>query len=221
MFVKYTLLLSFVASLAFGQDLVTPVQPTVQPPVQPQEIVSEPQPALQPITAYQRLEWFTKFSIGPDTLLGGTLSAGWGTVFNQPHEYGTHWDGFGDRYGIYMSSVVTSNAMEASLGAIWQEDPRYSRAVAGSSFRNRVGHVVKWTVMAPGGDGALHPAYARCLAIAGSNFLSNTWREPSEADSEHALERTGLGFLGRMASNAWIEFWPDAKRKLFHHGRAN
>ena len=58
------------------------------------------------------------------------------------------------------------------------------------------------------------PAYARYVAIPGNNFLSNTWREPSEATNSSAAYRTGLGFLGRMAGNAFMEFWPDVKRKV-------
>ena len=57
---------------------------------------------------------------------------------------------------------------------------------------------------------------ARFVAIPGNNFLSNTWRERSEADTNHALERTALGFLGRMAGNTFEEFWPDVKQKIFH-----
>jgi hypothetical protein len=212
--IKYALLLPLmvswtIVSVASAQELVS----TIQTP----GIVSEPQPPPTPITPYERLEWFTKESIAPTNLLGSAVLAGWGTLFNNPREYGTHWDGFGDRYGMVMSSVVTGNAMEAGLGAIWGEDPRYRRASVGSSMGGRLGHIIKWTFAAPGGDGTLRPAYARYLAITGTSFLSNTWREPSEADSSHALERTGLGLLGRMASNAWSEFWPDAKRKFFHH----
>ena len=138
-------------SVASAQELAS----TIQTP----GIVSEPQTPATPITPYERLEWFTKESIAPTNLLGSAILAGWGTVFNDPHEYGTHWDGFGSRYGMVMSSVVTSNAMEASLGAIWGEDPRYRRASAGSSMRGRIGHVVKWTFVAPGRDGQLQPAW--------------------------------------------------------------
>jgi hypothetical protein len=27
--------------------------------------------------------------------------------------------------------------------------------------------------------------------------------------------RTAYGFLGKVAGNAWSEFWPDVKRKVF------
>ncbi len=171
----------------------------------------------EPITASERFNWFVHSTIGPASLVGGVLSAGVGTLRDRPQEYNTHWEGFGQRYGMQMTGIAASNAMEASIGAIWGEDPRYYRDGADKPFRRRVGHVVKWTFVAPGKDGALHPAYARYIAVAGSNFLSNTWREPSEADTSHAIERTGMGILVKVASNTWDEFWPDVKQKMFHH----
>jgi hypothetical protein len=148
-------------------------------------------------------------------MAGGVVSAGWGTLFNLPHEYGTHWEGFGDRFGMRLTGVVTSNAMEAGLGALWGEDPRYPRAPE-ASFGKRVGNIVKWTFLAQDRNGNAMPAYARYVATAGNNFLSNTWREPSESDNAHALERTALGFVARMAGNAFKEFWPDVSTHVFH-----
>lgn len=191
------------ANLATQTATPDPSQPTTNPD--------------EPITMHERFTWFVESTVGPSSLAGGTISAGFGTWLDRPKEYGTHWEGFGQRYGIRMSGIATSNAIEGGLGAIWGEDPRYYRDGADKPFSRRVGHVVKWTFVAPGRDGTLHPAYARFIAVAGNNFLSNAWREPSEADNSHAIERTGLGILVKMAGNTWDEFWPDAKRKMFHH----
>jgi hypothetical protein len=46
--------------------------------------------------------------------------------------------------------------------------------------------------------------------------FSNLWRAPSENDAQHSVIRIGEGFLGRMVSNAFNEFWPDAIRRLLH-----
>jgi len=143
----------------------------------------------------------------------GLLSSGMGTYLDQPREYGTSLKGFGKRFGMRLSGVAVSNTMEAGLGAVWGEDPRYLRA-AGQPFGHRIGHVVKMTFMAPNRDGRIVPAYARFAAIGGSNALSNAWRADSDATVDHTVIRIGLGFLGRMSSNAFYEFWPDVKDRF-------
>jgi hypothetical protein len=158
-----------------------------------------------PITGKQRLDWFVVTTVGPKSLLAGVFSAAYGTATNQPKEYGPHWEGFGKRYGMRLTGVSTSDAMEAGLGAIWGEDPRYFHTVH-QSFGGRVKNAIDLTFRAYGRDGERHPAYARYVAIAGSNFLSNTWRARSENDAQDAAIRTLEGFGTRAASNAFSEF---------------
>ncbi len=93
--------------------------------------VSPPNDAPAPITGIGRLDWAVKSTIGPASLWTGVLSSTWGTAFNRPGEYGESFDGFAKRYGLRLTGVATSNAAEASLGAIWGEDPRYRRARSG------------------------------------------------------------------------------------------
>jgi hypothetical protein len=64
--------------------------------------------------------------------------------------------------------------------------------------------------------GNLTAAYARYIGITGSSFLANSWRSNSEATLQDAALRTPTGFLGRMGSNAFQEFWPNRKPRLFH-----
>jgi len=148
-------------------------------------------------------------------LTAGLFTAALGTAANNPKEYGPHWEGFGKRYGIRLSGVSTSNAMEAGLGAFWGEDPKYY-PTKGMTIKQRIGNVMKTTFTAPRPDGHYAPAYARFIAIPGSNFIANTWRADSEADAEHAALRTLYGFLGHMGGNAFQEFWPDVQRLIFH-----
>lgn len=169
----------------------------------------------EPITGRGRLIWIVTTTLGPEHLAGGTLNSAYGTATNHPREDGTHWGGFGERFGIRLTGVATSNVMEASVGALWGEDPRYFR-VPEESWGARAKNVIKMTFLARRADGNFAPAYARYIAYAGNNFLSNTWRADSEADAQHALIRTAEGFAGRMGANAWDEFWPTAKAYLFH-----
>jgi hypothetical protein len=172
-----------------------------------------PSAGYQPITGKERLHWFVMSSVGPQSLGVGVLKAGMGTAGNHPPEYGTHWDGFGKRYGIRLSGVVTSHAMEGTIGALWGEDPRYFRA-SGRPLGGRMKQIVVMTFAARRPDGHLAPAYARYIAKSGSNFLSNTWRVPSDSSVNDALIRTAMGFLGKMMGNAFQEFWPDVAHRL-------
>src|ERR1700689_18158 len=138
----------------------------------PVDVVAEAAPSAA-VTPWQRLGWFDEKTFGVSNLGGSIPGAAWKTFFDRPREAGPHWDGFAERYGVSVSTNAVSNAMEAGLGAIWGEDPRYARAGAGVSFKARIGHIAQWTVVAPGRDGELHPAYARFMAISGSSFISN------------------------------------------------
>ncbi|MGC2111856.1 MAG: hypothetical protein WA655_20230 [Candidatus Korobacteraceae bacterium] len=166
-----------------------------------------------PITAEGRLGWFVRSTVGPRSLVAGLFSAGYGTATNRPSEYGTHWVGFGQRYGMRLTGVSTGNAIEAGLGAAWGEDPRYFHTVH-APFGTRVKNIVDLTFRAYQRDGERHPAYARFAATFGNNFLSNTWRVQSEADAQHALIRSAEGFGARALSNAFSEFFPQVWRKV-------
>ena len=170
------------------------------------------------ITPAERGIWFVHSVIGPSSILGGVVSAGWGTGFDTPREYGPHWDGFGKRYGMRLTGLSVGNAIEATLGAWWGEDPRYFRA-GGRPFKARVGNILRFTVEDYRSDGSVGFGYARLAGNVGNNFLSNTWRPPSEADWQHSLLRIVEGVGSKAAANAFAEFWPDLNRLRHHHGK--
>jgi len=167
-----------------------------------------------PLTGKQRVKWAAAETFGPESWLVGIWTAGIGTARDKPVEYGPHWEGFSKRYGIRFSGIAASNTIEAGLGALWGEDPRYVRS-QNLPFKKRVANVFLYSFAGRNRDGKLMPAYARYIAIPANNFLSNTWRVSSEADTSSALTRTGYGVLAEVAGNAWNEFWPDVKRKVF------
>ena len=172
-------------------------------------------PDYKPITGQQRFNWFVVSTAGPTSLLlAGPLSSAWGTALNKPKEYGPGWEGFGKRYGMRLTGVSTGNAIEAGLGAVWGEDPRYFRS-PDRALGGRLKYVIKSTFMAPGRDGRWHVAYARHAGNVGNNFLSNTWRVESENGPDDAAVRCVWGITGKLGSNAFSEFWPDIKRMVF------
>lgn len=207
---------SLASASADPAPVIAPAAPGGAPSV-PEDMVVETGLSLA-ITPLQRLAWFDEKTFGISNIGGSIPGAAWLTLLDRPREAGSHWGGFAERYGVSVSTNAVSNTMEAGLGAIWGEDPRYWRDGSGVSFKSRLGHVVEWTVVAPDRNGELRPAYARFIAFSGSSFISNAWREPGDTDADHSLGRIGFAILGRMGSNAFDEFWPDVKRKLFHRG---
>ena len=172
-------------------------------------------PDYKPVTGQQRLNWFARSTAGPTSLLlAGPLSAAFGTALDRPHEYGPHWEGFGKRYGMRLTGIATGNAIEAGLGSLWGEDPRYFHS-RNHVFGQRVKYVMKTTFMAPNRDGRWQLAYARYAGNVGNNFLSNTWRSRDENGPDDAALRCVWGVTGKMASNAFMEFWPDVKKLVF------
>jgi hypothetical protein len=160
-----------------------------------------------PITGAERLRWLAHQNLGPAALLEDVAIGAESTLSNTPKEYGPHWVGFGKRVGIVTANYGVKTVMEAGFGSLWGEDPRYQRT-EGKSFGGRLGHVAKMTFFARNRAGDEVPAYARYLAIPGSNFLANTWMPDSEANLSDAALRTALGFLSRMGENAFKEFRP-------------
>lgn len=168
----------------------------------------------EPITSRGRARWLVTSTVGPEGLVAGALSSGIWTALDQPAEFGPTWGGFGQRFGMRLTGISTGNAIEA-LGAIWGEDPRYDR-LPEAPFSTRVWNTVKLSFTARYSDGHLGPAYARLIAIPGNNALSNAWRVHSEAYPGDVAVRSILGILGRMGANAFVEFWPDVRRRIFH-----
>ena len=173
-----------------------------------------------PISGVGRMKWFLSSTVGPQTLAVGLFSAGLGTARNAPKVYGGSFDGFAKRYGMRLSGVSTGNVMEAGFGALWGEDPRYFPTYQ-LPLRGRVRNVVTMTFLAHNRQGRLVPAYSRYMATPGNNFLSNTWRADSEANTRAALVRTLWGFAGLMGKDAVTEFWPDIRRAIFRRKEKN
>src|SRR6516225_5579448 len=140
-------------ALLLTPSLASPqAQQTNPPQSAPEPKIKLAQPSYQPITGRQRVRWVLVSSFEPESLVRGLFSAGLGTAYNTPREYGPHWDGFAKRYGMRFTGVITSKTMEAGLGAIWGEDPRYVPALD-KPFKERVGHIFVMTVMATRRDG--------------------------------------------------------------------
>jgi hypothetical protein len=193
-------LLAAAAALALGQSLSLPA-------------ASSQHPGYEAMTAKDRARWVASSTVGPSSLISGVFTEALATRSNSPEEYGTHWDGFGKRYGLRLSGRATSSLMEAGLGSLWGEDPRYVRT-SGQPLRTRINNVLRMTYTAHDRSGHEMPAYARSLAIPGSAFLSNVWRPDSQTQLRDAFGRISFSLVGRVLGNAFSEFGPDIRKRF-------
>ncbi|MEP7351739.1 MAG: hypothetical protein ABI824_00765 [Acidobacteriota bacterium] len=167
-------------------------------------------------TFRNRMKWVGKSAISTNRLAGYAFSSALATDRNKPKEYGPHWDGYGKRIGLRLSTGATGLLMESSIGAVWGEDPRYRHVASGSRVKARLWNAVKMSFMAKNAQGKTVPAYARYIAVPANSFASNAWRPDSQARAEEALRRIPLSFMDRIIANAVTEFLPDLM-KPFHH----
>jgi hypothetical protein len=170
------------------------------------------------ITGIERINWIVEGMLGPRSLAVGVIASTWQTSWRIPDEWSRSAFGFRERYLEREADVAISNTIEAGLGALWGEDPRYIRAPRGSA-RSRFAYAVKTVVLAPRADGQLKPAWGRFAGNVFNNVIENAWLPPSMTTPGQTALRSANGMLGRLAGNLWDEFWPEIKTHLSHRPR--
>jgi hypothetical protein len=204
------LMVSIVSIPAFAQDAA--VTSAGQEPLQ-----SPTAAPYVPINFDQRITWVVDGSIGSRSLGVGVVATAWQTAWDTPSEWDRTWPGLGKRYAAREADVTISNTLEAGLGAIWGEEPRYI-----PSHRHGIGprarYAVKTVFLAQRRDGQLGPAWGRYVGNTLNNVIENEWLPPSVTTPRETMVRSANGFLGRLIGNVYEEFWPDAQRLLHHRG---
>ncbi len=170
-------------------------------------------PHYVPPTFAQRVHWVIEGTASVPILGVNAADSAWSTRVNWPAELGRTPKGFARRFGDETAYGTISDAIEAGVGTLWGEDPRYQRASPRSRWR-RVHHALMATVLAPRRDGHLAPAWGRFGAIAGAIEIENTWLPPSARTPGSTAWRVADDLLWRAASNVWDEFWPDVRKWL-------
>lgn len=162
----------------------------------------------------QRLTWIVDGTIGPRSLfIVGPTGTSLQTAFNWPSEWDRSWSGAGKRYAHREADVAISNTIEAGLGALWGEDPRYIPS-GRRGIGPRARYAIKTAFLAQRRDGRLAPAWGRYAGNVVNNLIENAWLPPSATTPAQTITRSVLGLLSRLGGNAWEEFWPDVRRHL-------
>ena len=202
-------MLSFAApATTFGQDAV------------PEEETSGKQPShvsgYVPIGTRQRVGWIVDGIVGPRSLGFGAIAAGWQTAWNSPAEWGRGWSGFQRRYLARGADVALSTTLEAGVGALWGEEPRYIASHRRGIWA-RARYSMKTVVVAHRPDGRLRPAWGRYVGNTMNNVIENAWLPPSATTPRATIVRSASGLFNRLAGNLYEEFGPDVQRMLQRH----
>ena len=166
-----------------------------------------------PLTSSERAAWVAGEIASPGALSSAAFTSAWMTRQNRPKEWPRDARGYGRRFGDAQAATAISSSIEAGLGSLWGEDPRYFRSGRHERWA-RVRHAVASVALARHRDGHLAPAWGRFAGSVAGNVIENTWLPPSAATRSQTTARVASGFAGRLASNLWSEFWPDLRRRL-------
>jgi hypothetical protein len=169
--------------------------------------------AYVPITGLERVHWIVDGIVGPRSLGVGVLGGIWQTGFNTPQEWGRTPSGFGKRYLEREADVAISNTIEAGLGALWGEEPRYIPS-GRHGLRPRVQYALKTAFLAQRRDGRLAPAWGRYAGNVFNNLIENSWLPPSATTPGETAIRSVEGMVTRMLGNLWEEFWPEVRKRI-------
>jgi hypothetical protein len=164
------------------------------------------------ITSDQRAEWIACGTVGVSSVGIGLANAAVPGWYNTLGDWKKAEAGLPARFGHREADVTVSNGVEAGLGAIWGEEPRYvpmGRANHASASA-RLGYALLTVVTAQRRDGHLAPAWGRYAGNVASNAVDAFWLPASVASWRHAAVRsTEAWLIGRTVSNLWDEFHPD------------
>lgn len=175
-------------------------------------------PVYVPPTFSDRVHWVVQGTVSVPVIGVNAIDSAWSTRVNWPKEWGRGPKGFARRFADETAYGTISDAIEAGVGTLWGEDPRYQRAAQGSNW-HRAHHALVATVLAPRRDGHVALAWARFGAIGGAIEIQNAWLPPSARTPGATAWRVADDLIWRAAANVWDEFWPDIRRRLPASGK--
>ncbi len=166
------------------------------------------------MTLGERAALYTRATVSPGSLLSDALSAGLDQWRNAPPEWRDGFGGYGRRFGYGLVGSVTSNTIEFGVSALRHEDTRYVRSKE-KGFLRRAAYVIVHTYIVPRDDGQTTFAASRLIGAYGGAAASVGWEPARLNNAGDVLLRGTWSLAGDMGNSAFLEFWPDIKRKLF------
>ena len=169
-----------------------------------------------PLSPKQKFELDMRSSIDPFVFVAAGLDAAEEQGDGTFPEYGQGARGYGKRFGASYADTFAGNLWgNAILPILLHEDPRYFPKGSGPVLRRAL-YSAATNVWSKRDNGKWGPNYANI----GGNFIggaiSNLYYPASDRGIELTVERALTVTAEGAAGSAFVEFWPDISRHLFH-----
>lgn len=217
----YMFLLHNVAGWA--QQTVTPAQPGKKEEIKkdlealaakPKYLSPDNLQPFEPLTASNKLGLALKESVQWPKFVGSGALAYLYYIQRKDPAFGS--SGYGERYAAATADQAIGNIFsDGVFPALLHQDPRHFRRGTGT-VRSRLRFALRQTILARNDNGEWHFATAKWLGAGTGLGISNLYYRDSRTLSAN-LDSFAFHMGGDTMINVLEEFWPDIKRRLFHH----
>jgi hypothetical protein len=169
-----------------------------------------------PITPKQKLIIASKDSFDyPLAILGGAYAALYQLENSHP-QFGQGLEGYFKRFGTSYSDQVIGNMLtEGFLPIAFHEDPRYFRLGEGTK-RHRTAYALTRIFVTKTDTGARSFNFAEVLGNGTATLIGWSYYTDTR-DPQDYFQAFGTQLATDAISQVLKEFWPDVKRRYFHH----
>ena len=175
--------------------------------------------AWEPLTAREKFNVFLRSTYSPWTFANAAVDQVTDHVKGRQlsQEYETGFRGQAQSYGIALATTETDVFFQRFLfPTLLKQDPRYFRN-PDLPFLKRVFYSMSRVVITRTDSGGQAFNASRILGSAASQAVADLY-VPGQRQGMHPIANTiSYNLLRDMGMNLLHEFWPDVRRKVFHH----
>jgi len=169
-----------------------------------------------PMTIGDKLEFHFAKVYSPFSLLESGFQAAILQWNDDPREWRQGYHGLWRRTASTVGYDTVRNTFMFTLDSIGHQDPRYFRSGDGAPV-GRATYAFRQTFIGHTDSGRKTLPWVKFAATYGVAFLANSWNPDRLSDDRHAVVRGTVTLAADAGNNIFDEFWPDIKKKLFHH----
>jgi hypothetical protein len=172
-----------------------------------------------PITPKQKLTIALKDSFDYPLIGLGAAYAGLYQLDDSHPQFGQGFKGYLRRFGTsYCDQVVGNMLTEGLLPIAFHEDPRYFRLGEGKKW-HRTAYALTRIFVTKTDTGARSFNYAEVIGNGTATLIGWSYYTDTR-DAPDFMQAWGTQLATDAISQVLKEFWPDVKRRYFHHHKA-